>query len=422
MRTLELVSEEREAIVAAAEADGDRPLTDKEIASYKLLEKEAESIQASNDVKERQKAWSKPNLSIIGKVTGGVKGDEVLEQAFKHYLMTGRPNADIADRAVVAKKNLGPGMERYATAQVEGTTTAGGYLVPPGFRQVLVERLKKFGGVRTNAENITTDTGNSLKFPYNDDVSNEGEVVAEGGATASGADLTVGIIELGAYNYRTGGADNQGIKASIELIQDSAFDVASFVARKAGTRIGRKQAVHLVMGNGSGQPLGINMAKVPDMNLATSNPFTYAKLKQLEHLLDPAYRELGAKWYMNDKSVGLIEQVLDTTGRPLIIPLTQGIEGGVQLKTLFGYEVVIDQAFPDVANASAAEPGLAGDAFVIFGCLDESYIIRNVAGISVLADPFTLSANGLIAYHAFARMDANVKDPNGFVSLAGYHA
>src|ERR1700748_1560127 len=45
--------------------------------------------------------------------------------------------------------------------------------------------------------------------------------------------------------------------ASVELIEDSAFDVDQFVADRIGEAIGRKEASLAVSGSGSGQPLGL---------------------------------------------------------------------------------------------------------------------------------------------------------------------
>ena len=69
-------------------------------------------------------------------------------------------------------------------------------------------------------------------------------------------------------------------------MQDSAFDVAEFVSRIIGRRIGRKQASHLAVGIGVSMPLGLFWAN-PDMNLDVNNPFNYPKLKSWSTCLTP---------------------------------------------------------------------------------------------------------------------------------------
>lgn len=100
----------------------------------------------------------------------GTEPDKV-ERAFEQYLRTGVQQAELAE----------------FRAQSEGTNSAGGYLVPQGFRNKLVERMKQFGGIATEAEIITTSEGNLLPYPTVDDTANVGEIVAEGGTFAAGA-------------------------------------------------------------------------------------------------------------------------------------------------------------------------------------------------------------------------------------------
>ena len=45
------------------------------------------------------------------------------------------------------------------------TGAAGGYLVPPEFRDVLTERLKAVSSVRAVADHVLTDSGASLQWP-----------------------------------------------------------------------------------------------------------------------------------------------------------------------------------------------------------------------------------------------------------------
>lgn len=117
------------------------------------------------------------------------KEDDTLERAFTAYLRTGQANADLTE----------------LRAQSEGTPSAGGYTVPDGFRTKIIDRMKAFGGIANVAETINTETGQSLEWPTVDDTANVGEIVAEGGTFASGADLTFGTASLGAYTYTAGG-------------------------------------------------------------------------------------------------------------------------------------------------------------------------------------------------------------------------
>jgi HK97 family phage major capsid protein len=412
--TVEEITGAMNAIVSGAE---NRSLSDEEVTKYEGLEKELNAAQKTAEIQKRNKAWSAPkNVNVI---TAAPKGDAVLEFAFKHYLRTGQANADIAGLYV------SPDAMKFSTDQNVGSPSAGGYLVPPGFLTRIVEVQKSYGGIAKRAEEISTASGNPLQFPTNDDTANSGEITAEGAATAAGADLVVGTVTLGAYTYKAGGTDNEGIKASLELVQDSAFDVSAFVARKIGIRIGRKQAHDLAVGTGSGQPNGL-FNQVLALELANGNPFTYAKLNALVHTLDPAYREMAdVCWIMNDATAALIEQVVDSNGRPILKAYMAGIENPVAAQSLLGWPVQIDQASPAVGNSGHATPSNVANklkGFVAFGSVNSALIVRRVAGVTVLADPYSGMGKGEMRWHAFARMDAAIKDAQAVQLLGGYHA
>jgi HK97 family phage major capsid protein len=58
-------------------------------------------------------------------------------------------------------------------------TQRGGYTVPQGFYDQLIEAMKWFGGMRPVANVFSTDSGNALPIPTTNDTSNVGEILAE---------------------------------------------------------------------------------------------------------------------------------------------------------------------------------------------------------------------------------------------------
>jgi Phage head-tail joining protein len=50
----------------------------------------------------------------------------------------------------------------------------GGYTVPDGFGNQIIETMQDFGGVLSAANVMTTATGNDIHFPSNDDTANTG--------------------------------------------------------------------------------------------------------------------------------------------------------------------------------------------------------------------------------------------------------
>jgi HK97 family phage major capsid protein len=60
-----------------------------------------------------------------------------------------------------------------------GTGSAGGYAVPPEFREQFIQTLKYYGPMLQEAEIIQTDSGASMPWPTNDDTGNVGAILAE---------------------------------------------------------------------------------------------------------------------------------------------------------------------------------------------------------------------------------------------------
>lgn len=408
MRSIEDILADMQAITDAADAET-RALSDEEVTKYGELEAELATVRRTDEIRARQHAYTSP-VSTIERVAHApaAEPEKDLERAFMDYLRTGRANADLAELRIKG--------DWQTRAQGETTGAAGGYLVPPGFRMKLVERLKMFGGLARAAQEIVTETGQSLQWPTVDDTANSGEVIAEGGTFASGADITFGTKTLGAYRYAAGGGGNTAIKVSVELLQDSAFDLEQYLVRALATRIGRVQAAHFVTGTGTNQPEGIVTPKSAFAAIAaTTGTFapTYGELVQTVHAIDPLYR-MGASWLFNDKTLSAIRQIVDGQQRPLWLPQQDSGLGTLPGGTLLGYPVIIDQAMPDLAASGSAKA-------IAFGDLTESYVIRRVRDIQMVVLNELYANNGQVGFMAWARADGCVQDPNSYAVL-GTHA
>lgn len=395
--TVEEILAALQAIIDAAKnPDGtERPLSDEEALRYEELEGQLKTAQKDNEIRQRQKAYNTPITPAVH--VGTAKEDNTLERAFESYLRTGVANQDITE----------------LRAQSAGSDPAGGYMVPSGFRQKLVEVQKSFGGLAPEVDSYSTDTGNSVEFPSLDDTANSGQITAESAAVSGGADLTFGTVTLGAFKYTSSGASNAPLKVSVELLQDAAFDVQGLISRALGTRIARKQAVDWVTGTGTTLPFGIARAALTaDSTLAAGNALTYAKLLEIETALDPAY-EQNAKWVMNKTSWQAIRAIVGTDGRPLVQESAQAGIGGSPQRSLLGYPVVIDQAFPNYNTLSAK--------WAVLGDLREAYVIRRVSNLVVMVNPYSSAATGQVEYTAWERADGNVQNRKAY-SLAAANA
>lgn len=387
-----------EEILAALQAiiDGSdgRDLTDEEVSRYEDLERNLAVARRSHEVRARQTAYQTPVRDDLHVHVGTVRQDDTLERAFNHYLRTGQANQDIVE------------LRAQST-----TDAAGGYMVPPGFRQKLVDVQKAYGGLAAEVDNFTTDSGNTLEYPSLDDTANSGAITDEAAAITSGADLVFGTVALGAFKYTsTGTGSNLPLRVSVELLQDSAFDVGALVARKLGERIARKQASDWCAGTGTTLPFGIcHAALTPDETADAPPTIDYDDLLDLEATLDPAY-EQNAKWVMNKATWVGIRGLLDQSNRPLIFDQASSGIAGRPEKQLLGYPVVIDQAMPSAS-------GGAGRNCVVLGDLREAYVIRKVSNFVVVVDPYGRAANGEVQYTAWERADGNIQNRSAYKVL-----
>lgn len=395
--TIDELVQAMRALADAAEAE-DRPLTDDEVARYQELEGQLQAVRTTAEIRSRQTAYETPNRKDLNIHVGTATRDdnEDLNRAFEHYLRTGMANQDIQE----------------LRAQQVNTDSEGGYLVSPQFRQKLVEVQKAFGGLANEVDTFSTEKGGTVEFPSLDDTANSGDITAEEAAFADGDDLAFGTVSLGAFKYTSVGAGTTlPLRVSVELLQDSEFDIQGLVSRALGTRIMRKQAVDWVRGGGTTLPFGIAHAGLTTNNtLAAEATITYAELMDTEAALDPAY-EQNAKWFFNKKTWTAVRKVVDTAGRPLVFDSAASGMGGAPEKQLLGYPVVLDQGFIDVT-----QDGVDGH-FALLGDVREGYVIRRVAPLTVVVDPYTRAINGQVQYVAWERADGNIQNRSAYVIM-----
>ena len=127
----ETIHERMDAIVASAREEN-RGLKPEEIEAYEAAEKELLLANKSEETLKRHEAYRIPIIDpAVLKATP--KADDEQERAFEAYLRTGQKNMDL--------------VERRASSQDEGDGTHGGYMVPPGFRNKLVEAYREISSL-----------------------------------------------------------------------------------------------------------------------------------------------------------------------------------------------------------------------------------------------------------------------------------
>ena len=129
-----------------------------------------------------------------------------------------------------------------------GVESEGGYLAPDEYQRTLIEALEEQNIFRQLAHVISTSSGDR-KIPV---VASKGTASwIDEEAAYPESDDSFGQVSIGAYKLAT------MLKVSEELLNDSVFDLPSYIAREFARRIGAAEEEAFFTGNGTGKPTGI---------------------------------------------------------------------------------------------------------------------------------------------------------------------
>ena len=169
-----------------------------------------------------------------------------------------------------------------------GTDAKGGYTVPDEFERQLIQALEESNIFRQMAHVIHTDSGTHA-IPIAAD-SGEAVWVDEGGEITD-ADPTFSQEVLKAFKMGT------LIKVSNELLNDSAFDIAAYIAERIGKRFGNAEEKAFFQGTGesstpgtASQPTGILTSLSGDVTTDAYTSIDFDDVFALYYKLAEPYR------------------------------------------------------------------------------------------------------------------------------------
>ena len=228
-----------------------------------------------------------------------------------------------------------------------GEDDHGGYLAPDEFERTLVEALEEQNIFRQFAHVITTSSGDR-KIPV---VASKGTASwIDEEAAFPESDDTFGMLSIGAFKLAT------TIKVSDELLHDSVFDVASYIAREFARRIGAAEEEAFFTGNGTGRPTGIlNATGGAETGVTSAGAnISFDDVIDLYYSLRSPYRR-NAVFMMNDSTVRALRKLKNGSGDYLWQPsVTAGTPD-----TILNRPVYTSSYMPTVA--SGAKSILFGD-------------------------------------------------------------
>ena len=390
--------EQMKEVMDLAESEG-RDLSVEERTKYDNMETDLDRIEAditrteSHEV--RNERYSKVDRTGVVAPEGVNTDAEVTyDRAFASYLKGGLSRMSAAERDVISN-----GFSEIQNALSVGTSTAGGYLVPPGYRHEFIVQLKDYGAVREVAQVISTDSGNPLQWPTMNDTTNVGRLLAENTAMTE-TDVVVGSATLGAYVY-----SSDLTRVSLQLANDSAFDVGALVRNAHAERIGRITNQHYTTGTGTAQPQGIVTGAVSGKTAASGTLITADEIIDLTHSVDPAYRRSPrAQFMLSDTALATLRKVKDSNGMYLWQP---NVQAGAAA-SLFGY--------PYVINQDMAVPAINVKS-VLFGDFEAGYVIREVTDLQVITFTERYLDFLQVGHSSFLRSDGKVQNTSAYKAL-----
>ncbi len=266
----------------------------------------------------------------------------------------------------------------------EGEAAEGGYLVPDEFEHTLIQALTENGIIRSHARIITTSNG-LHKIPVVASHGSASWIDEEGDYIES--DESFGQVQLDAHKVGT------MIKVSEELLQDSAFDLESYISAEFSRRIGDKEEDAFLNGDGSAKPTGIlnsSSGGTVGVTAAAAAAITADELVDLYYSLKAPYRK-NAVWILNDATIKLIRKLKTGDGQYLWQP---GIKDG-EVNTILGQPYFTSPFMPVAA---------AGAKTIIFGDLSY-YWIGDRQGITFRRLNELYAGKGQVGFMASKRLD-----------------
>lgn len=290
------------------------------------------------------------------------------------------------------------GLELEGKALSTSVAADGGYLVDPQTAETIKSTLSSTASVRAIA-NVVSVEATSFDVLIDHTEMGHGWASETAATVETGTPMidriTIPLHELSALP-----------KASQRLLDDSAFDVESWLAGRIADKFARAEAAAFVSGDGVDKPTGFLTKTTVDNDVWTWGNLGYVptgtvgdfsgadEIVDLVYALGAEYRA-NASFVMNSKTAGAVRKMKDADGRFL---WSDGLAAGEPAR-LMGYPVLIAEDMPDIAADSLS---------VAFGDFSAGYTVAERPDLRVLRDPF--SAKPHVLFYATKRVGGDVSD------------
>ena len=344
-------------------------------ATYERMEADVVNLGKEIERMERREAMdAEMNRPVASPLT--VKPGSGIDQK------TGRASDEYRKAMLSALRS---NFRQVSNVLVEGTDSAGGYLVPAEWDSRLIEAIEGENVIRSLATVITTAGERKLNVAANKPAASW---VEEGGELVF-SDASFDQVILDAYKLSV------ATKVSEELLADNQYDLEGFLIRSFGQAIANAEEEAFLTGDGSSKPTGLlHPTKGGQIGIVTAgNSITADEVLDLIYKLKRGYRK-NAVFVTADSTLAFIRKLKDGTGQYLWQPaLTAG-----EPDRLLGFPVFTSQFMPTM---EAGQPVMAFGDLSYFNIAD-----RGTRSVRALHELY--AGVGQVAFVAKERLDAKL--------------
>lgn len=350
-------------------------LSPEDVATYERME--AEIIGMGEEIKRTERGFaldaelSRPVGSPLTNLPGTAAN-----------LKTGRASNEYKTAMLGALRS---NFRQVSNVLVEGTDSAGGFLIPTEYDTRLIEKLEQENILRKLGTVIQTSGERKINVAATKPAASW---VEECGALTFG-DATFSQVILDAYKLSV------AVKVSEELLADNQYDLEGYLIRAFGQAIADAEEEAFITGNGVSKPTGILDATAGgQIGVTTAGAsITADEIIELVYKLKRPYREKAA-FIMADSTLASIRKLKDGNGQYLWQPGLQGSEPD----RILGYPVYTSAFVPAVA---AGKPVMAFGDFSYYNIGDRG--TRSIAALHEL-----YAGVGQVAFVAKERVDGKL--------------
>ena len=287
-------------------------------------------------------------------------------RAFNEYLRTGRVET---------------------RQQTLGTDTEGGFTATEDFRAEIIRALADLSCMRQIARILPPITGTQATFPRVDSA-DAAAMVAEASP--------IGPMEV-VFDQVTITPSKCAalVNVSNELLKDSSVDIAGFLAQYYSESIATVIENNYWNTDGTG-PLLVGMLQaavgLTRVTCAANNAVVLADILDLHNGLPARYRN-NAAWVMHPDLEAELSEMVDATGRPIII---SDWSAGLR-RTLLGKPIYLSDQFPNTIGAT--------EDIMAFGDFKRAFFIGDSATLDVQRNDSVGFASDLTAFRCVFRTD-----------------